>query len=59
MSEKHKGSLKGGEGHDAIAEKIMRNIETGLVNKRNATAQALEPSLGLNAEKSKAKPRRR
>ena len=59
MPKKHSQHTKGGEGHDSIAEKIMRNIETGLVNKRNATAQALEPSLGLNAEKSKAKPRRR
>ncbi len=48
-----------GKNHDAEAEKIMSKIETRLLNKRNATAEMLEPSLGLKATKagSKAKSR--
>ena len=43
--------------HDSEADKIMSKMESGLVNRRYATAEMLEPSLGLKAGKPKAKKR--
>jgi len=50
-----KSKTKNGESRNTEADKIMSKIETGLVNKRYATAQMLEPSLGLKASKAEGK----
>ena len=41
--------------HDPDMRKFMTNIETGLVNKRNAIAEVLEPKLRLPVTKRKGK----
>lgn len=51
---------KGRGKNDSEADKIMAKMESGLVNKRYATAEMLDPSLGLSAGKvaSKAKAKK-